>query len=268
VRIETRLHDDEPAAAALRALSPRDCGTAIRLLIRRHFRELPDLIGLAPKQGAAAMVYATAADEGQSTPVPPPAPASPVDGIREDGKRLATREDVQKVIAQAKAWQKRVVTIGFLLAGMGGFGASVPAHAADLLLDVNTISIHGEQWARHDLNQVNPGLGLTYRPQGSAGDWALSIGAYNNSYRRLTAYALAEWTPLHIGNPQGWHVDAGLSGGVASGYRRSEIPTSPAMGTALFRIESPSGMAASLFAVPNFGARESGFIGLQIGIPL
>lgn len=263
MRIETRLHDNEPAADALRALSPRDRGTAIRLLIRRHFRELPDLIGLAPKPGATVTM-----DEPVANDRPTAATPVEVDGIGGNGKRLVTNEDIQKVIAQAKSWQKMVVTIGFLLAGIGGFGALVPAHAADILLDVNTVSIHGEQWARHDLNQINPGLGITYRPEGSAGDWALSVGAYDNSYRRLAAYALAEWTPLHIGNPQGWHVDAGLSAGVASGYRRSEIPTSPAMGTALFRIESPSGMAASFFAVPNFGARASGFIGLQIGVPL
>ncbi|MBB5360892.1 hypothetical protein HDE76_004144 [Rhodanobacter sp. ANJX3] len=263
MRIETRLHDDEPAAVALRALSPRDRGTAIRLLIRRHHHELPGLIGLAPQSNTTV------------TPQPAPVPKSPT--LAEPStdepapvveKKLLTPENLQKVINQAKSWQKAVIAVGFLLAGIGGFGASVPAHAADILLDVNTVSIHGEQWARHDLNQINPGLGITYRPEGSAGDWALSVGAYDNSYRRLTAYALAEWTPIHIGNPQGWHVDAGLSGGVASGYRRSEIPTSPAMGTALFRIESPSGMAASFFAVPNFGARASGFIGLQIGVPL
>ncbi len=263
MRIETRLHDDEPAAVALRALSPRDRGTAIRLLIRRHHHELPGLIGLAPQSNTTVAP--------QQAPVlesPTPAEPSADESAPVVGKRKLTPENLQKVIDQAKSWQKAVIALGFLLAGVGGVGASSPAQAADVTLDLNVASIHGEQWARHDLNQINPGLGLTYRPEGSAGNWGLSVGAYDNSYRRLTAYALAEWTPLHIGNPQGWHVDAGLSGGVASGYRRSETPTSPAMGTALFRIESPSGMAASLFAVPNFGARESGFIGLQFGIPL
>ena len=264
MRIETRLHDNEPAADALRALSPRDRGIAIRLLIRRHYRELPDLIGLAPKPATTVTAPASPVliepSASMETTKNESAPAV-------DKKKL-TQENLRKVIAQAQGWQKAVIAVGFFVATLGGFGAPVRAQAADFTLDVNTVSIHGEQWARHDLNQINPGLGITYRPEGSAGDWALSVGVYDNSYRRSTTYALAEWTPLHIGEPQGWHVDAGLAGGVASGYRRSEIPTAPAMGTALFRIESPSGMAVSLFAVPNFGARESGFIGLQIGIPL
>lgn len=264
MRIETRLHEEEPAAVALRALSPRDRGTAIRLLIRRHYHELHGLIGLTPSPNT------TVAAPTPSSPSEPPAPTetSTDDPAPVVDKKKLTQENIRKVIAQAKGWQKAVIAVGFLLAGLGGMGMSTPAQAAGVTLDLNLASIHGEQWARRDLNQINPGLGITYRPGGSAGDWALSMGAYNNSYRHLTAYVLAEWTPLHIGNPQGWYVDAGLSGGVASGYRRSEIPTSPAMGTALFRIESPSGMAASLFAVPNFGARASGFVGLQIGIPL
>lgn len=264
MRIETRLHDDEPAALTLRALSPRDRGTAIRLLIRRHHHELPDLIGLVPAPNTAVSTSTS------PVPIETPAPREPTtdDAVPLVDKRQITQENVRKVIAQAKAWQKAVVVVGFLLAGIGGVGASAPAQAADVTLDLNVACVHGEQWARRNLNQSNPGVGFTYRIGSKGADWAVSAGAYENSYQRLTAYTLAEWTPIHVGNLQGWHMDVGIAGGAASGYRRSEIPTAPLMGTALVRIESPLGIAANIFAVPNAGARESGFIGLQLSIPL
>lgn len=264
MRIETRLHDDEPAALTLRALSPRDRGTAIRLLIRRNHHELPGLIGLVPATNTAV------SPPPSPVPVETPAPRETTtdDAVPLVDKRQILQENVRKVIAQAKAWQKAVVVVGFLLAGIGGLGASAPAQAAGVTLDLNLVSIHGEQWARRDLNQFNPGVGFTYQMGEEAESWAFSVGAYDNSFRRMTAYALAEWTPIRLVSPRGWHLEAGLGGGLASGYRRSEVPCAPAMGSALLRLKSPAGVGVTIFAVPNSGARSSGFVGLQLSIPL
>lgn len=264
MRIETRLHEEEPAAAALRALSPRDRGTAIRLLIRRHYHELPGLIGLTPTPKT------TVAEPTPSVPIEPPAPTVPTtdDPAPVVDKKKLTQENLRKVIAQAKSWQKAVIAAGTLLAGLGGLGAPMPARAAGVTLDLNLASIHGEQWARRDLNQFNPGVGFTYHMGEAAESWAFSVGAYDNSFRRMTAYALAEWTPIRRVSPRGWHLEAGLAGGFASGYRRSEVPCAPAMGSVLLRLSSPAGIGATIFAVPNSGARSSGFIGLQLSIPL
>lgn len=68
------------------------------------------------------------------------------------------------------------------------------AQAARLSLAVNVAAWHTQAWARQDLNQRNPGLGLEWRYPPDA---ALLAGFYRNSYDRTSAYALAAWTPLH-----------------------------------------------------------------------
>lgn len=157
----------------------------------------------------------------------------------------------------------------FLLAALAAFLQLVslahPAHAGTLRIDVSLASYHTEQWARQSLNQRNPGLGIEYAINR---DWSLAGGAYSNSYRRTTVYALAEWTPLHVGRRGHWHIDAGLAGGLASGYKRDEIPCAPLAGAAVIRIAAPSGFAMNLLGVPNAGSRQSGFIGFQLSVPL
>ena len=75
------------------------------------------------------------------------------------------------------------------------FALADNASPAKVTLDVNLASIHTERWARDTLNQVNPGLGLTTRLSDS---WSLSGGAYKNSFSRLSVYALANFTPIHV----------------------------------------------------------------------
>jgi hypothetical protein len=142
---------------------------------------------------------------------------------------------------------------------------ATPACAGTWRLDLNMASYHTEAWARRTLNQRNPGLGVAWQADRT---WAIAGGAYWNSYRRETVYALIEWTPVQIGADHGWHVDAGLAGGLVSGYRRDEVSVEPLAGGALVRIVAPSGVGANLVGVPNQDAAHTGFIGFQLSFPL
>lgn len=150
------------------------------------------------------------------------------------------------------------------LALLSAAGAAGAQEIPRLSLSVNVASWHTERWARHGLNQNNPGAGFAYQ----LGDaWAVAGGAYFNSYRRWTTYALAQWTPLRA-DVHGWQLKAGAAAGLATGYRRGEVPTAPLIGAALFQLITPRGFSASVYATPNTGARASGFLGLQFGVPL
>jgi opacity protein-like surface antigen len=144
--------------------------------------------------------------------------------------------------------------------------SSATAHAAPSrwALDVNTVSYHTEAWARHSLNQDNPGMGLEYQ---ATPDWSALAGFYKNSYRHTTGYALAAWTPLRVDLPAGLRAGAGIAAGLVSGYSRSEVPTSPLAAGAVLRIRDPRGFGINLLAVPNTTS-GSGFVGLQIVIPI
>ncbi|AHX16392.1 hypothetical protein CH75_16735 [Dyella jiangningensis] len=132
-------------------------------------------------------------------------------------------------------------------------------------LDFNLASIHTERWARDSLNQVNPGLGITTRLSDS---WSVSGGAYKNSFSRLSLYALVNFTPIRLQLfHSGWHVDAGVAGGLVSGYRRQEMAAAPFAGAGLLRVVSRRGIALSIMGVPNY-ERNSGFVGFQFNVPL
>ena len=143
------------------------------------------------------------------------------------------------------------------------------AHAADALpspwsLDINATSVHTEAWARRQLNQDNPGLGIEYQ---FTPDWSAAGGFYRNSYRRETAYMLGVWTPLHLGLPCGLTANAGIAAGLVSGYRRPEVPTEPLAAGAVLRLRTAHGFGINLLAVPNTQS-GSGFIGLQLVAPI
>ena len=157
---------------------------------------------------------------------------------------------------------KRII----LAAALGAIGittasAAEPSHLA---LDVNLASYHTRAWARRELNQVNPGLGLEYQ---ASPDWTALAGFYKNSYRRETVYALAAWTPVRISLPAGLHADAGIAAGLVSGYSRNEVPCEPLAAGAVLRVRTREGFGINLLAVPN-SQSGSGFIGLQAVIPL
>lgn len=151
-----------------------------------------------------------------------------------------------------------------LVASASAATAAVPAAGA-WRVTLNLASIHTAAWARRDLNQINPGVGLEFD---ASRTWAFALGEYRNSYRRTSAYVLAEWTPLHVGQADRWHVDAGLVGGVLTGYTVSENPARPCGAGGVLRIAAPTGTALEVLAVPNTTRHGSGFIGFQLSFPL
>lgn len=148
------------------------------------------------------------------------------------------------------------------------FAIVLPAHqarAGTFDLDVTTTAIHTRAWAQRDLNQVNPGLGLEYH---FTRTWGVMGGVYRNSYKRPTWYTAATFTPLHLGRTNGWQADAGIGAGLATGYTRRENSVAPAMAAGVLRVRTPSGTGVNLLWVPNQPHDGTGFVGLQISIPL
>jgi hypothetical protein len=142
---------------------------------------------------------------------------------------------------------------------------AIASAAPSYTLDANLASVHTERWARRSLNQHNEGLGITAR---FSPDWSISGGWYRNSYRRGSGYALVNWTPLHWSLPAGWSLAAGGTAGLGSGYRRSELGSEPLVAAGLVRVIAPAGWSINLTAVPNAPGRRSGFIGMQVSMPL
>jgi len=157
----------------------------------------------------------------------------------------------------------RIVASLFCAVLIAGF-VPAPAHAAMWRVDANFASYHARAWARRSLNQVNPGLGMTWQVNRT---WGVSGGIYRNSYRRPSAYALVTWTPLQVGWQDGWHVDGGIAAGLLSGYKHAEVPCEPIGGGALVRFVAPDDVALNLVAVPNTTS-GSGFIGFRLSIPI
>lgn len=252
MRIEIRLNPAEPAALALAALPDRERSVALRLLIRRHYTELPALIGLA-EPNTTKPVPPPPVDTPPSSEPLPPAPAP------------MRRSDVlNSVINQAKKMQLEAFVGAIGLALAVGSPHAVAAEAP-LSLDVNVASLHTEAWARSTLNQQNPGVGVSYALNDT---WTVAGGAYWNSYGRWTAYSMALWAPVRFSVGQRWMVKVGGTAGLASGYKRSELHCAPWMASGLVQLVSPAGIKASIFVVPNFSQRRSGFLGFQLGFPL
>jgi hypothetical protein len=149
----------------------------------------------------------------------------------------------------------------FLVAALTSF-----AHGQELplSLNVNLASVHTRAWARQQLNQVNPGLGLTYSFNP---DWSASAGFYDNSYRKTSGYALANWTPLHASLPGGFTLGAGVTAGLVSGYTRVENPYKPLAAGLLVQIRR-QGWGINITGVPNYSNGGAGFIGLQLVTPI
>ena len=151
--------------------------------------------------------------------------------------------------------------VAMALAASPAIASAAPVYT----LDLNLTSYHLERWARRDLNQHNLGIGITRRITRT---WSLSAGWYRNSYRRGSTYLLASWTPLHLSMPAGWSIAAGATAGYDSGYRSSEIATAPWVAAALVRVIAPAGWSINFDAVPNAPGGRSGFIGMQVSLPL
>jgi len=158
----------------------------------------------------------------------------------------------------------KTLTTGLLVAVSLATARAADTPPSPWSLDINVTSVHTEAWARRQLNQDNPGLGIEYQFNK---DWSAAGGFYRNSYRRETAYMLGVWTPLHVDLPAGLKASAGLAAGLVSGYRRPEVPTEPLAAGAVLRLRTAHGFGLNLLAVPNTQS-GSGFIGLQLVAPL
>jgi hypothetical protein len=253
MRIDFRIQDNEPASEALRALPQRERANALRLMLRRHFGELAGLIGFREPQRSAPGETASLATET--------ATGTPAHAIAAE---TSTKGALRAALDALRARGTAAVALLAALA-IPAFAPIHTAAAATWRLDANLASIHTERWARNSLNQRNPGIGIEYQ---ASRTWTLAGGIYTNSYRKPTVYALAEFTPLHLGAVNHWHLDAGIAAGIATGYNRAEIPCAPLAGAAVIRIVTPDGVALNVMGAPNRGAYNSGFIGFQLSIPL
>lgn len=166
--------------------------------------------------------------------------------------------------AGRKAPRKALAAALALGLALGTAQAAEPSHLSRWALDVNTTSVHTEAWARRDLNQNNPGLGLEYQ---FSPNWSAMGGFYRNSYSRTSAYALGAWTPLHFDLPFSLTASAGLAAGLVSGYTHNEVPARPWAAGAVMQIRNAHGYGINLLGVPNTTS-GSGFIGVQAVIPI
>lgn len=83
-----------------------------------------------------------------------------------------------------------------------------PADPPSNWLHLGAVSYHVNRAANY--NEINPGLGIEHQFNARH---SLSAGAYYNSERRTTVYALYGYTPLRIGP-----VKIGVLAGLANGY--------------------------------------------------
>jgi hypothetical protein len=154
------------------------------------------------------------------------------------------------------------LALGFPAAHAEGAG-----EPSALSLDVSLASFHTGARARHSLNQHNPGLGLTYSFSPDS-DWSGSLGFYENSYRKTSAYALANWTPWHASLPGDFALAAGVTAGLVSGYTRAQCEVRPFAAGLLVRFRRAGAWGFNIVAAPRVRRGGSGFVGFQLVVPL
>lgn len=121
----------------------------------------------------------------------------------------------------------------------------------DKYLTQNLTSYHFDR--KKNRNENNYGLGYEEKD----GDTSKMIGGYRNSFNRNSLYALAGYTPVHLGN-----TSLGVFGGGVTGYAKVPIP---ALGL-LMQYENGD-YGANLNLVPPMklrGHKTEGFVGLQL----
>lgn len=141
---------------------------------------------------------------------------------------------------------RRVVVLAVL--GALAFNAH---HAKAAEVDVSVAGF--SQHTKPGFNGVNPGLGVRV----ANGALAWELGEYKNSYRRTSAYAIAEYTPVHIGD-----ASAGVFAGVASGYTAQEDGVRPFVGGFSVRYQ-PGRFGVALKIVPPAGPGSAGFVAVE-----
>lgn len=104
---------------------------------------------------------------------------------------------------------------------------------------VNLTSLHGH--TKKPMNQRNFGLGIEYH---RSDELIFLAGAYHNSHRRTSVYALAGWTPLRWG-----HARFGFTGGLVNGYPNHNDGKVIPVATGLVRIEGER-WGANIILIP------------------
>ena len=124
---------------------------------------------------------------------------------------------------------------------------------AETHLQLHGISKHVEQRAVGEWNERNVGLGLRkqYNP-----DFGVQVGLYRNSISRTTAYALAQYTPLHVGKLSG-----GMFAGLASGYNYRY----PVAGGLLATYQG-SVYSTTVRYIPTIKGVATGVVALEVGV--
>ena len=136
-------------------------------------------------------------------------------------------------------------------------------------LNVNLTSYHFNQSKNY--NEFNPGIGY----EGKYSDWRIFTGAYYNSYKHWSIYALAGYSPIHWQITQNNQITLGIALGVASGYEKVRINWFPQhdkigiipMGGLMLTWNSTQikKLGINLFVVPPLRKSDmSGFTGLQL----
>lgn len=127
------------------------------------------------------------------------------------------------------------------------------ASAGELWGVVNLTSVHGK--TKNPLNQNNFGLGVEYHQS----DEVLYLGgAFHNSHRRTSVYAMAGWTPIE------WKAARfGVVGGIVNGYPKHNDGKVIPIVAGLIRIEGER-LGANIFIVPPALKDTPVTIGFQV----
>jgi hypothetical protein len=127
------------------------------------------------------------------------------------------------------------------------------ASAGEMWGSATVSSIHLS--SNHNLNEQNFGLGIEYH---SSETTLYMLGAYRNSHRRTSAYALAGWTPVKLG----W-VKLGLLAGVANGYPKLNDGGITPVVAGLIPIEGER-FGMNLILIPRALKKSPYTIGIQL----
>ena len=134
--------------------------------------------------------------------------------------------------------------------------ATLAAEPPSNWLHLGAASYHFNRAAHY--NEINPGLGIEHQFNARH---SLSAGAYYNSERRTTIYALYGYMPLQIGI-----VKLGLLAGLANGYSANNGHVFPVALPAAMIERGRFGV--NFTVIPSIREKVDGGVALQIKIKL
>lgn len=139
------------------------------------------------------------------------------------------------------------------------FSSEAKAQDGQLSVIVHTASKHSATPDDYKFNEVNPGAALKLQLNQ---DWSLQAGGYRNSYYKPTVYAVAQYTPLHIGN-----VSVGAFAGLASGYAHvSQLNVGKvSVVGGFYAVAQFDNLSVAVRAVPKITPKQAGVATLEFG---